>query len=288
MNIETSEYSLVKLDYRMVKPFQGDLKEKMNPDDERKLLNSLKSKGKFVPEFVFRDSEDGEYYSLDGHRRLEIYKKHGVKFGGSYKIDFLLIDAKNKQDAKEKLLLLNSHYGKITESGLKNFMSDMEDVSFSLETVSFLEFDNLDFMKSAQGLSKEMENMNMSFKREPLSNSKPTPTNETENRDNETPKVEHKTVQYEESQDEDFDAEDEVQEAYETKAEGRKETQPVVEQTKLAKYDFVSYNEVMEYSQKKFLTEVIFAVKTKLGLRTNADALIHIVKEYEKLTAENG
>ena len=282
MNIESSEYSLIKLDYRMVKPFQGDLKEKMKPEDEKRLLTSLKSKGKFVPEFVFRDSEDGEYYSLDGHRRLEVYKKHGVKFGGTYKIDFLLIDAKNKQDAKEKLLLLNSHYGKITESGLKNFMSDMQDVSFSLETVSFLEFDNLDFMKSAEGLSKEMENMSMQLERKPLGNTKPTPTNETENRDNETPKVEHKAVQYEQSEDEDFDAEDEVQQAYEVQAPRTQEVQPVVEQTKLAKDDFVSYNEVMEYSQKKFLTEVIFAVKTKLGLRTNADALIHIVKEYEK------
>jgi len=96
--IDLLKYELVTLDYRTVKPLQGELK-RMDAQAEKKLLQSLQDEGKFVPEFVWFDEEGGEWYAMDGHQRLSIYAKHDITFNDSYDVPFLKVAAKDKEEA---------------------------------------------------------------------------------------------------------------------------------------------------------------------------------------------
>lgn len=156
MQIKIEKFEVVNLDYREVLPLQGQLKA-LSKDSERKLLESLKDKGKFVPEFVWHNAQDGNWYTLDGHSRLKVYVKHDVKFNDSYVVPFLSIQASDTKDAKEKLLLINSDYGKITESGLLDFVKDLDISADWMNTkLDMSAFHNFDFVQHARNMAHNL------------------------------------------------------------------------------------------------------------------------------------
>lgn len=102
-----------------LKDFQGGLK-KLSKEAEKKLERSIIKYGFSFPVFVWQNK------ILDGHQRI-FATKQLLKQGYTIEdIPIVEIDAKNKKIAAEKLLVLNSHYAKITQEGLEGFASDFD------------------------------------------------------------------------------------------------------------------------------------------------------------------
>jgi hypothetical protein len=110
-----------------MQPIQGNLK-----DRTREQLHNLKTMilkyGFSFPIYIWQDGEN--YFTLDGHGRDFICKelvKEGYLFkhkDGSVSscLPCIFIDAKDRVEAKEKLLAVNSSFGTITEEGLYSYL----------------------------------------------------------------------------------------------------------------------------------------------------------------------
>lgn len=101
--------------------FQGKLKSIDSPAFE-KLKQSILRYGFSFPIFVW----DGNI--LDGHQRLAAVKSlvdegHSIEGG---MLPVVHIDAKDKKEAAEKLLLINSRYAKIDQGGFDFFVQDFD------------------------------------------------------------------------------------------------------------------------------------------------------------------
>lgn len=138
MKIRIEKLSLENIDYRMLKPLQGNLKDLPSANYE-KLKKSFTEKGLFIPMFVWKQAH--EFFLLDGHGRERLFSKEKPVFVGSdgresYDVPCIVVDAKDLKDAKEKILLISSQFQKITQEGLDEFTFDFED-SWVKENASF-------------------------------------------------------------------------------------------------------------------------------------------------------
>lgn len=126
--------NLPLIDYRLLEPFQGSLKD-LPQDRSNKLLNSLQRHGFFVPLFVWYFGD--KRYLLDGHQRQRVMLQHEVSGeDGTFEFPHVRIDANGITDAKEKLLAITSQYGVITQEGFNQFTSDL-DLTIIGDTVAF-------------------------------------------------------------------------------------------------------------------------------------------------------
>lgn len=118
------------IDYRNLKDFQGDLKD-LTDEGYSKLLKSLKQHGFFVPFYVWY--HDGNMYNLDGHQRVRTLKKAKCT---PYKLPHIKIEAESIEEAKQKLLVISSQYGTMTQEGFDEFTFDLSD-DWIQDTVKF-------------------------------------------------------------------------------------------------------------------------------------------------------
>src|SRR5262249_16426200 len=98
----------VNLQLRELTPLQGELKELKGANFE-KLKRGIVKHGITFPFFIWQS--EGENYILDGTQRDRFLKKMAE---GGYKIPPLpcaLIQAKNRKETTEKILLISSQYG---------------------------------------------------------------------------------------------------------------------------------------------------------------------------------
>src|SRR5262249_38196529 len=105
----------VNLDLANLTPLQGELKE-LTAANFDKLKQSILNHGIRFPFFVWES--EGENYIRDGPQRDRVLNRM-VEEG--YKIPPLpcaLIEAKNRKEAAEKILLISSQYGRVTDEGL--------------------------------------------------------------------------------------------------------------------------------------------------------------------------
>lgn len=101
---------------------QGELKD-LTDENYAKLRNSILELDFSFPFFIWIDN--GKIYTADGHQRdrvLTRMKTEGVELPD--KFPAFEVMAKDKVEAKKKLLALNSSFGKITEEGLYSFMNE--------------------------------------------------------------------------------------------------------------------------------------------------------------------
>lgn len=139
------------IDYRKVKPLQGNLKD-LKEKNYNKLKSVLLKRGFTVPLFVWREQTniDGaivqHYWLLDGHGRQRVMTKEDMQ---PYEVPYILIEADNHKDAKAQLLEITSQYQTITQEGFDEFTDELSDEDF--EDVAF---DALAFV--GQGGGKEV------------------------------------------------------------------------------------------------------------------------------------
>jgi hypothetical protein len=115
---------------------QGNLKD-LSVENYHKLKQSILEYGFSFPVFMWVDSE-GKKWVIDAHQRSRMLKKLRDEEG--YTIPNLpadIIEADDKIQAKEKLLLLNSRYGRMTEEGLNEFIHQ-EDSPIDLPNIELL------------------------------------------------------------------------------------------------------------------------------------------------------
>src|SRR3990167_1688953 len=105
-------------------PLQGDLKT-LSEENFEKCKNALTGKHGFsFPFFVWRNK--GKLWVLDGHQRDKTLKR--LQADG-WKVPLLPVDyieAGNQKEAKEKILLLSSQYGEMTDESLQKFIKEAE------------------------------------------------------------------------------------------------------------------------------------------------------------------
>lgn len=102
-----NEDDLPTIDYTQLEDLQEDLKI-INPSELKKLKQSIIKYGIRMPKFVWL--KDNIYWTLDGHQT----KKALSDLSKEYiipKIPVAKIKAKNKKEAKDLLLVINSRYG---------------------------------------------------------------------------------------------------------------------------------------------------------------------------------
>ena len=103
--------------------FQEGLKNRIE-SDIIKILRSVRDLGFSFPFFYWKSSETR--YVMDGHGRLlalQIFRQLG---GQLPLFPACRVHAKSKDDAKQKLLRLNSRYGTIDLDGLKDFVDGLD------------------------------------------------------------------------------------------------------------------------------------------------------------------
>lgn len=122
---------------------QGELKN-LAEEDYVKLRNSIIEYGFSFPIFYWQDQE-GKKWIIDAHQRQRTLLKMQEE---GYTIPPLPADeilAKDKVEAKKKLLLLNSRYGKVTDTGMSDFLNETDSPIQFEEISDLLTFPEADF-----------------------------------------------------------------------------------------------------------------------------------------------
>jgi len=104
--------------------FQATLKQ-ISGDNIERLKASILKYGFSAPIFIWRD-QHGKVYIMDGHSRMKALielEKEGYTVP-PLPVD--VIEARTRKEAKQKLLLIVSAYGRITEGGVIDFVGESE------------------------------------------------------------------------------------------------------------------------------------------------------------------
>lgn len=135
-------------------PFQGELKS-LSKKNYQKLRKEIIDLGFSEPIAVWRHNR--KLNILNGHQRLRVLSEMKRKDG--YKIPpipIVEVEAKNKKEAKLKVLALTSQYGEMSDEGLYEFMNtsslSMDDLkeSFSFPEINLQRFEFSYFDKKSE------------------------------------------------------------------------------------------------------------------------------------------
>ena len=129
----------VNLDLHQLTPLQGDLKE-LSQSNFNKLKQSILRHGITFPFFIWQN--DSKNYILDGTQRDRVLLKLVAAGYQCPPLPCALIEAKDKREAAEKILLISSQYGRMTEESLDEFLAE-NDLSF-LDLADELELPSID------------------------------------------------------------------------------------------------------------------------------------------------
>ena len=119
LKCETKDY----IDFHNLTEFQGGLKIR-NEDDIQKAKTSILKYGWSFPVFVWKDKNTN--YVIDGHCRLLVLKELEAEGYIIPELPVVYIECKNKKEAKQKLLRLNSNFGHFTKESVLEFAEDLE------------------------------------------------------------------------------------------------------------------------------------------------------------------
>ena len=118
--------------------FEKDIKVR-NGYDIKRMKQSIEKSGFICPLFIWK--KDGQDIILDGKTRviaLLSLKKEGYEIGD---IPVVYVEAKDEKEAREKVLQVNSRYGKITEASFDFFVKDANlnkaDFNIRFDTIHF-------------------------------------------------------------------------------------------------------------------------------------------------------
>jgi len=132
--------------------FQGNLKS-LNEKDYKKFRKAIEKHGFSFPVFVWKS--DKNHFIIDGHQRLNTVRQM-IREGWILKDNLIPIDwieAKTKKEAKEKILLAMSQYGKYTEESLYEFIQ-VEGLDFGEEKEK-IDLPQIDLEKFEEGCKKK-------------------------------------------------------------------------------------------------------------------------------------
>lgn len=142
INCETKDF----IKFEDLTEFQGNLKERTD-EDINKIVKSIKKYGFSFPFFVWKQGEIN--YLLDGHGRYKALEKLDSLGYFFPPLPVVYVDCKDEQSARDLLLRLNSHYGKMTKETVLDFIGDYEidlsDLELPCGTIDFENNIDIDF-----------------------------------------------------------------------------------------------------------------------------------------------
>jgi radical SAM superfamily enzyme YgiQ (UPF0313 family) len=103
--------------------FQRDLKVRTD-EETSKIIQSIIRYGFSFPFFVWQS--EGTNYCFDGHGRMSALARMRDDGWEIPPLPVVLVHAKDEEEAKQKLLRLNSQYGHMTKYSLREFIADMK------------------------------------------------------------------------------------------------------------------------------------------------------------------
>lgn len=139
-----------------IEEFQGELKRRTKKDIN-KIITSIEKYGFSFPFFI--RNETGHNYCLDGHGRILALAEMRKRGEDLPMFPVVYVEAKNEEEAKNKLLRLNSQYGEITKSGFMEFTTD---ISFDVDELNIPGVELLDI--SQEEIEKQKEKTEVSEK----------------------------------------------------------------------------------------------------------------------------
>ncbi|MFQ5850908.1 MAG: hypothetical protein ACE5JU_10005 [Candidatus Binatia bacterium] len=104
-----------------VREFQGGLKS-LHKEEYEKLRRSLLRYGFSYPLFVWRSR--GRNLCLDGHQRVRVLAKLAEEGYAIPPLPVDYVEAGSEKEAREKVLLLSSQYGKMADESLYAYFSE--------------------------------------------------------------------------------------------------------------------------------------------------------------------
>ena len=121
VTVSCSSAATIELDEFV--PFQGELKTLSEGSYER-LKTSILKYGVSFPFYVWEHK--GKKYGIDGHQRDRVLRNMRDE---GYQIPPLPVDfiqARDMREAREKIVVLCSQYGKLSEESIHRFISEAE------------------------------------------------------------------------------------------------------------------------------------------------------------------
>lgn len=107
---------------------------------------------------LFWEDNDGTKYVIDAHQRKRVLMKMRSEDGFAIPpLPAVRIHAKDKREAKEKILAQESQYGKITQEGLYEFINEEGFELDPIELESFVEIDEFQFEQEASETPEQEE-----------------------------------------------------------------------------------------------------------------------------------
>lgn len=111
------------LDIAQIVDFQGNLKRR-GIEDIEKLKTSILKYGFSFPFFIWVNN--GINYCFDGHGRLMALKELRKEGYSVPELPVVYVEAKDEDEAKQKLLRLNSQYGQMTLESVLDFAKGLD------------------------------------------------------------------------------------------------------------------------------------------------------------------
>jgi len=130
------------LDLKDFAPFQGKLKE-LSKENYTKLRKQIETLGFSEPVSVWKNGT--KTYILNGHQRLRTLQVMAGEGVDIPKIPAVYVRAKDKAEAKRKVLALTSQFGNMTTEGLFEFATEAG-IAFQ-ELADNFRFPEIDFKK---------------------------------------------------------------------------------------------------------------------------------------------
>lgn len=116
--------------------FQGRLKE-LSEEGYKRLKREIIQTGFAFPIFVWENPKDKSLNILAGHQRILALKKMREEGAVVPEIPYVKIEAKNRDEAKRRVLQDVSQYGQVTPIGLLEYMR-IADIEFAEIASSFV------------------------------------------------------------------------------------------------------------------------------------------------------
>lgn len=160
-----TDNKLDRLNIAELTEFQGGLKTLSDVDCDKVKLSLIKY-GFSFPFFVWRNN--GKNYLIDGHQRMNTLCKMQKDGYIIPDLPVVYIDAKDEKEAKQKLLRLNSQYGKMTKESVLEFADDLE-INFEEIALPDTVIDFTDGAEETEETSGDDEAPEVNEEQEPIS-----------------------------------------------------------------------------------------------------------------------
>ncbi len=155
----------VNLELAALTPLQGGLKELSDANFE-KLKQSILRHGITFPFFVWQS--DGNNYILDGTQRDRVLTRMAEEGYEIPPLSCALIQAKDRKEAAEKILLISSQYGKMTNNSLEDFLAENDLVLPELQDELELPSIDLEYFRDADFPAVSAEEQGRLDKKNPV------------------------------------------------------------------------------------------------------------------------